>query len=179
MDVTMSYDVQTWWTWWFAIYLFFGGLGAAVMAVAFLTDMYYKKHPTLVIWGMISSIVMLGAGSGMLFLHLLHHLAVVNVLNPMVLLRKPDAWIAWGTQFITWMMVWGVLYPLPYLIESPTFLRLPVLKNVLRWKLVHTAGGAVRALSQDPRLAGRHQRHRRGRVYRPAAAVLPGGGAVA
>lgn len=141
MDVTMSYDVQTWWTWWFAIYLFFGGLGAAVMAVAFLTDMYYKKHPTLVIWGMISSIVMLGAGSGMLFIHLLHHLAVVNVLNPLVLLKKPDAWIAWGTQFITWMMVWGVLYPLPYLIESPTFLRLPVLKNVLRWKLVTQLAG--------------------------------------
>jgi formate-dependent nitrite reductase membrane component NrfD len=141
MDVTMNYEVQTWWTWWFAIYLFFGGLGAAVMAVSFLTDMYYRKHPRLVIWGMISSIVMLGAGSGMLFLHLLHHLAVVNVLNPMVLLNKPDAWIAWGTQFITWMMVWGVLYPLPYLIESPAFLRLPLIGNILKWKLVRDVAG--------------------------------------
>ena len=43
MDVTMSYVTQQWWTWWFAVYLFLGGLGAATMAVAFLTDMYLKK----------------------------------------------------------------------------------------------------------------------------------------
>nr|VFJ65634.1 MAG: Formate-dependent nitrite reductase, membrane component NrfD [Candidatus Kentron sp. DK] len=136
MDVTMNYVTQDWWTWWFAIYLFFGGMGAAIMAVAFLTDMYLKKHPDLVIWGMISSIVMLSLGSGMLFLHLLDHIAVINVLNPLVLFKKPDAWIAWGTQFITWMMVWGVLYPLPYLVESQTFLKLPLVGGILRWSLV-------------------------------------------
>ncbi|NNJ83666.1 MAG: polysulfide reductase NrfD [Gammaproteobacteria bacterium] len=136
MDVTMSYVTQDWWTWWFAIYLFFGGMGAAIMAVAFLTDMYLKRHPNLVIWGMISSIVMLSLGSGMLFLHLLDHIAVIHVLNPMVLLNKPDAWIAWGTQFITWMMVWGVLYPLPYLIESRFFLGFPLVGGILRWSIV-------------------------------------------
>jgi formate-dependent nitrite reductase membrane component NrfD len=137
MDVTMSYVQQHWWTAWFAIYLFLGGLGAATMAVAFLTDMYLKKHPGLVIWGMISSIVMLSVGSGMLFIHLLHHAAVVHILNPLNLLDNPTAWITWGTQFITWMMIWGVLYPLPYLIESPFFNRLPLIGNVLRLSLVH------------------------------------------
>nr|VFJ98100.1 MAG: Formate-dependent nitrite reductase, membrane component NrfD [Candidatus Kentron sp. H]VFJ98275.1 MAG: Formate-dependent nitrite reductase, membrane component NrfD [Candidatus Kentron sp. H]VFK03419.1 MAG: Formate-dependent nitrite reductase, membrane component NrfD [Candidatus Kentron sp. H] len=136
MDVTMSYVTQNWWTWWFAIYLFFGGMGAAVMAVAFLTDMYLKRHPNLVIWGMIASIIMLSLGSGMLFLHLLDHIAVVHVLNPLVLLNKPDAWIAWGTQFITWMMIWGVLYPLPYLIESRFFLGIPLVGSILRWSFV-------------------------------------------
>nr|VFJ43495.1 MAG: Formate-dependent nitrite reductase, membrane component NrfD [Candidatus Kentron sp. FW]VFJ63815.1 MAG: Formate-dependent nitrite reductase, membrane component NrfD [Candidatus Kentron sp. FW] len=136
MDVTVSYVTQDWWTWWFAIYLFFGGMGAAIMAVAFLTDMYLKKHPSLVIWGMISSIVMLSLGSSMLFLHLLDHIAVIHVLNPMVLLNKPDAWIAWGTQFITWMMIWGALYPLPYLVKSDPFLRLPIVGGILRWSIV-------------------------------------------
>jgi polysulfide reductase chain C len=141
MDVTMNYVNQDWWTWWFAIYLFFGGLGAALMAVAFLTDMYYKKHPTLVIWATISSFIMLGAGSSMLFIHLLDHLAVVHVLNPLVLLNKPDAWIAWGTQFITWMMVWGALYPLPYFIASPTFQRLPIIGPILRLRVVNNVAG--------------------------------------
>nr|VFJ52710.1 MAG: Formate-dependent nitrite reductase, membrane component NrfD [Candidatus Kentron sp. FM]VFJ54901.1 MAG: Formate-dependent nitrite reductase, membrane component NrfD [Candidatus Kentron sp. FM]VFK09664.1 MAG: Formate-dependent nitrite reductase, membrane component NrfD [Candidatus Kentron sp. FM] len=141
MDVTLSYVTQNWWTWWFAIYLFFGGMGAAMMAVAFLTDMYLKKHPDLVIWGMISSVVMLSLGSGMLFIHLLDHVAVIHVLNPMVLINKPDAWIAWGTQFITWMMIWGVLYPLPYLIESRVFLGLPIIGGILRSSLAIKLAG--------------------------------------
>ncbi|VFM95259.1 MAG: Formate-dependent nitrite reductase, membrane component NrfD [Candidatus Kentron sp. G] len=141
MDVTLSYVTQNWWTWWFAVYLFFGGMGAAMMAVAFLTDMYLKKHPDLVIWGMISSIVMLSLGSGMLFIHLLDHVAVIHVLNPMVLINKPDAWISWGTQFITWMMIWGALYPLPYLIESRFFLGLPLIGNVLRLSFVTKIAG--------------------------------------
>lgn len=35
----MSYATQQVWTWWPAIYLYYGGLGAATLAVAFLTDM--------------------------------------------------------------------------------------------------------------------------------------------
>lgn len=141
MDVTMSYVTQQWWTWWFAVYLFLGGLGAATMAVAFLTDMYLKKHPTLVIWGTLSSFAMVGFGSLMLFIHLLDHIAVIHVLNPLVLWNKPDAWIAWGTQFITWLMVWGVLYPLPYFVDSPFFNRLPVVGTILRLPLVNTVAG--------------------------------------
>jgi formate-dependent nitrite reductase membrane component NrfD len=78
---------------------------------------------------------MLALSSAVLFGHLLHHAAVIHVLNPLVLLRKPDAWIAWGTQFILWMMVWGMLYALPYMRETFLFLRLPVLRTILGWPI--------------------------------------------
>lgn len=35
MDVNMTYATQEMWTWWLAIYLYFGGLGAATLAVTF------------------------------------------------------------------------------------------------------------------------------------------------
>ena len=72
----------------------------------------------------------------MLFGHLLHHLAAIHILNPLVFFKKPDAWIAWGTQFIIWMMVWGVLYALPYARETPFLTRLPLIGKVLEWGLV-------------------------------------------
>jgi formate-dependent nitrite reductase membrane component NrfD len=130
MDL-FSYHTQNVWTWWIAFYLFFGGLGAATLSVTFLTDMYMKPHRALVIWGAWSGIVMLGLGSVMLFGHLLHHLAVIYVLTPLVLLRKPDAWIAWGTQFIIWMMFWGMLYSLPHLQKCVLKQRV----RLLRWIL--------------------------------------------
>nr|VFJ94257.1 MAG: Formate-dependent nitrite reductase, membrane component NrfD [Candidatus Kentron sp. LFY] len=136
MDATVSFMTQDWWTWWFAVYLFLGGMGAAVMAVAFMTDMYLKRHPSLAISGMIASIAMLGLGSGLLFVHLLDRVAVVHVLNPLVVFNKPDAWIAWGTQFITWSMIFGVLYSLPYLVESPSFQKIPVIGGILRSSFV-------------------------------------------
>ena len=79
----------------------------------------------------------------MLFGHLLHHLAAIHILNPMVFFKKPDAWIAWGTQFIIWMMVWGVLYALPYARETPFLTRLPLVGKVLEWGLVIKICGAV------------------------------------
>ncbi|MGB0129392.1 MAG: NrfD/PsrC family molybdoenzyme membrane anchor subunit [Rhodocyclaceae bacterium] len=136
----MYYATQELWTWWLALYLFFGGLGAATVAVSALTDLHFRQHKLLVIWGCLSGFVMLGAGSSMLFIHLLHHAAVINVMTPMALIRKPDAWIAWGTQFITWMMFWSVLYALPYLRERPAFLAIPVVGRLLQ-------SGPVRWLS--------------------------------
>jgi formate-dependent nitrite reductase membrane component NrfD len=141
MDVTMNYYTQDIWTWWFAIYLYLGGLGAATLTVAFLTDMYMKQHKELVLWGAISGIVMLSLGSGFLFWHLLDHFAVIHVLNPLVWILKPDAWIAWGTQFILWMMIWGVLYALPYMVESRFLTGIPVLKTVLQWPVVKKLAG--------------------------------------
>ncbi len=123
---TMTYTTQDIWTWWIAMYLFFGGLGAATLTITFLTDMYCRPHRRLVLWGALSGVVLLGISSAVLFGHLLHHVAVIYVLDPFVLLRKPDAWIAWGTQFILWMMVWGTLYALPYLRETPAFARIPL-----------------------------------------------------
>ena len=136
MDVTMSFHTQDWWTWWLALYLYFGGMGAAVLVVAFLSDMYIKPYPKLVVWGALSGIIMLSLGSMMLFGHLLHHMAVINVLNPMVLIRKPDAWIAWGTQFIVWMMVWGLLYALPHLKNTWLAQNLHVVKQIWQWRWV-------------------------------------------
>lgn len=137
MDATMNFYTQDVWTWWIAIYLYFGGLGAATLAVTFLTDMYMKAHRDLVLWGAFSGIVLLALGSLMLFTHLLDHRAVIHVLNPMVLIHKPDAWIAWGTQFIIWMMFWGVLYALPYMYLAPFFDRVPVVNWLLDRSLVN------------------------------------------
>jgi len=81
-------------------------------------------------------VVLLGISSAVLFGHLLHHTAVIYVLNPLVLFQKPDAWITWGTQFILWMMVWGMLYALPYMRETPFFMRIPVVRGILQWPLV-------------------------------------------
>ena len=131
MDVNMTYSTQDLWTWWLAIYLYTGGLGAATLAVTFLTDMYLKPHRNLVLWGVGSGVVLLSLGSLMLFGHLLDHFAVIHVLNPFAMFTQPTAWIAWGTQFILWMMVWGVLYALPYACVTPLFQKLPLVSTVL------------------------------------------------
>jgi len=143
MEVNVSYETQHLWTSWFAVYLYLGGLGAATVAVTFLTDMYIKPHKPLVIWGALSGLIMVGGGSGMLFLHLANHIAVIHVLNPMVIFNKPDAWIAWGTQFISWMLFAGVLYALPYMIGSPYFSRMPLIGSILKMGIVRSIGGMV------------------------------------
>lgn len=133
---TMTYTTQNLWTWWIAMYLFFGGLGAATLSISFLTEMYCRPHRNLVLWGSLSGVVMLAISSAVLFGHLLHHVAVIYVLNPFVLFLHPHAWIAWGTQFILWMMVWGIIYALPYMRETPLFTGMPVVKSVLQWPVV-------------------------------------------
>lgn len=132
---TMTYTTQSIWTWWIAMYLFFGGLGAATLSVSFLTDMYCRPHRKLVLWGALSGVAMLAISSAVLFGHLLHHVAVIHVLNPLVLFFQPHAWIAWGTQFILWMMVWGTLYALPYLRETPMFMHMPLVGTLLQSRL--------------------------------------------
>jgi formate-dependent nitrite reductase membrane component NrfD len=129
----MSYVTQEFWTWWIAAYLFLGGLGGAAVVVSIMTNMYYKPHKELVLWANIGAFIMLSVGSLILFTHLLHHLAVIYVLNPMVLLQKPDAWISWGTQFIVWMMVWSMVYTFPYMLESPFWMKMPVVGTILSW----------------------------------------------
>jgi len=136
MDVNITYETQNIWTWWFAIYLYTGGLGGAVLAVTFLTDLYLKAHRNLVLWGAGAGVVLLSLGSGMLFLHLLDHLAVVHVLNPLAMINQPTAWIALGTQLILWMMIWGVLYAIPYARMTPLFRKMPVIGKLLEWSLI-------------------------------------------
>ena len=139
---TMTYTTQSIWTWWIAMYLFFGGLGAATLSISFLTDMYCRPHPKLVMWGALSGVVMLAISSAVLFGHLLHHIAVIRVLNPLVLFYQPHAWIAWGTQFILWMMVWGILYALPYMRETPMFMRMPLVGKILQIKFAEWLSGS-------------------------------------
>jgi len=140
MEVNITYETQNIWTWWFAVYLYTGGLGAAVLAVTFLTDMYLKAHRNLVLWGAGSGVVLLSLGSAILFWHLLDHMAAIHIFNPLAMFNQPTAWIAWGTQFILWMMVWGVLYAIPYARVTPLLQRTPVLKSILNWSLVVKLG---------------------------------------
>ena len=79
----------------------------------------------------------------MLFGHLLDKWAVIHVLNPLILFIKPDAWIAWGTQFIIWMMVWGVLYALPYVRETQFPRKLPLIKGLIDRRFVVRIAGLV------------------------------------
>ena len=144
MEVNMTYATQDIWTWWLAMYLYTGGLGAAILAVTFLTDMYLKPHRTLVLWGAGSGVVLLTAGSLLLFGHLLDHTAVIYLLNPFVIFIKPDAWIAWGTQFIIWMMVWGVVYALPYACETPLWQRMPLVGKALELPVVNNTCNWIR-----------------------------------
>ena len=143
MEVNMTYTTQDIWTWWLAVYLYTGGLGAATLAVTFLTDMYLKPHRNLVLWGAGVGVVLLSLGSSMLFLHLLDHIAAIHVLNPLVLFTKPDAWIAWGTQFIIWMMVWGVLYALPYACETPLLRKIPLVPKLFDMPFVVKLCGII------------------------------------
>lgn len=129
---TMTYATQDIWTWWIAAYLYFGGLGAATLSITFLTDMYCLTNPRLVLWGALSGVVMLAISSLVLFIHLLHHMAVIYVLIPAVFIFHPTSWIAWGTQFIIWMMVFGIVYVMPLMREHPGFLRIPLLGSLLK-----------------------------------------------
>jgi formate-dependent nitrite reductase membrane component NrfD len=148
MEVNMTYTTQDIWTWWFAIYLYTGGLGAATLAVTFLTDMYLKPHRNLVLWGAGAGVVLLSVGSLMLFSHLLDHLAAIHVLNPLAMFNQPTAWIAWGTQFILWMMVWGVLYAIPYARATPLFQTMPLVGKVLEWDFVVKLSGMIERFSK-------------------------------
>ncbi|MBF0422490.1 MAG: polysulfide reductase NrfD, partial [Magnetococcales bacterium] len=75
----LTFTTQQHWTTWFAVYLFLGGMGAAVVAVSFLTHMYLREEKELVMWGAISGVVMMVVGSGMLFLHLLNKWAIFYI----------------------------------------------------------------------------------------------------
>ncbi|MBF0624083.1 MAG: polysulfide reductase NrfD [Magnetococcales bacterium] len=131
---TMTFATQNLWTWWFALYLFLGGMGAAVIVVSFLSHMYLREEKELVMWGAISGTIMMVVGSGMLFLHLLNKWAAIYILTPWGIFHKPDSWIAWGSQFILWLQVAAILYALPYMVEKPRLLHWPLVGALLKMK---------------------------------------------
>lgn len=134
----MTYTTQHLWTSWFAVYLFLGGMGAAVIAVSFLTNMYLREEKELVIWGALSGVAMMSIGSGMLFIHLLDKWAAIYILTPWGIFYKPDAWIAWGSQFIVWLQITAALYVLPLILEQSILLNLPVVGNILKMDWVRS-----------------------------------------
>jgi formate-dependent nitrite reductase membrane component NrfD len=137
---TMTFATQELWTWWFAIYLFLGGMGAAAITTSFIIHRYLGPQKSLAIWGGVSGVVMLALGSGMLFLHLLDKWAAIYILTPWGVVMKPDAWIAWGSQFIVWIQITAALYVLPFMQESPWLSRLPVIGALLGMKPMAALG---------------------------------------
>ena len=116
----MTYAVQVEWNWLVAVYLFLGGMGAMVMAVAIFANIYKiggTENRRLAWWGSWIGIIMLAVGSAMLFYHLLNHVAVWRVL--VGVFYKPDAWIAWGTWFIIFAMIGAFWYTLPLTKKMP------------------------------------------------------------
>lgn len=129
----MFYFGQEQWNWIVAVYLFLGGMGAMVMAVATIVHRvraFGQDNTRLMIWGNLSGFVMLAVGSAMLFYHLLDHLAVWRVL--LGVFTKPDAWIAWGTWSIIFGMIWGLVYTLPH-VPTPKFLAWCQLLRFFKW----------------------------------------------
>jgi len=141
--LTMNHATQPFWHASIAIYLFLGGLGAATLVIAFLTHMFYRPFKELVLWGAWSGAIMLMVGSSMLIIHLLDPLAMIHIMNPMRMFDKGDAWIVWGTHSIIWMSTWGLIYALPYMLESPFFNRIPLVKTVFKWAIVHKVSELV------------------------------------
>ncbi|MBF0417183.1 MAG: polysulfide reductase NrfD [Magnetococcales bacterium] len=132
MMETVTFATQNVWTWWFAIYLFLGGMGAASISLAIATDRFLKPHKTLVLWGVVGGVMMLNLGSMILFIHLLHHTAVLVLFTPFAIINQPGAWIAWGTQFIMWVQIAGLLYAMSYLRESTFWLNFPLAGTVIK-----------------------------------------------
>lgn len=119
-------------------YLFLGGLGAALLAISIFSHRYYKASARLTLWGVISGEAALAVGSLLLLIHLLDPIHVWRILLPWNVFIEPTAWITWGTQFLIWAMVFGVLYIWPMLWKSPALRRIPLVTwwfeiGMVRW----------------------------------------------
>ena len=140
---TMTYTTQNIWTTWFAVYLFLGGMGAALIALSTLTDMFLKANKRLAMWGTLGGVMLLAGGTLMLFFHLLDKMAVIHLITPMAIINNPSSWIAWGTQFIVFTQLTAVLYALPLIIEEPFFTRFPILGTMLKMDIVKMVAGVA------------------------------------
>ncbi|MEL5849578.1 MAG: NrfD/PsrC family molybdoenzyme membrane anchor subunit [Candidatus Igneacidithiobacillus chanchocoensis] len=110
-----------------AAYLFLGGMGAALIALGVISHLHFRADRAATLWAILSGEAFLGVGSGLLLIDLLHPINVWRILVPWNPLFLPWSWIAWGTQFIVWAMVLGLLYAWPLLLEEAWFRRLPVI----------------------------------------------------
>lgn len=133
-----------------AAYLFLGGMGAALIATSVLAHRYFSADRAITLWGVLSGEAFLGVGSALLLLDLLHPMRVWEILLPWNQFVQHTSWIAWGTQFIIWAMVAGLLYIWPLMLDEPWFRRLPVLGGLLEaWfnlALIRQIGRLTQAL---------------------------------
>lgn len=109
----MTYVHQQTWGGIIAAYLFLGGLGGAVTAIAAIHDLFFRgdegidRRPT--IFGAVSGLAALAIGTVFLLVDLLQPLkAVLAVMNL-------HSWITWGVLFISFYFVFTALYLAPYL----------------------------------------------------------------
>ena len=114
---------------------------------------------------------MLSLGSSMLFIHLLDHLAVIHVLNPLVLFNQPTPGLPGALSLLSDDGL-GILFN-PIHAGTEFFNSIPILKNILAWPLVQKIGEHLRQALPVVRLACHYQWHWHRGLYRPAAAVVP------
>lgn len=92
-----------------AIYLFLGGVAGAAAAIGLLTDQFLGPNRRLGVMAAISSFVIVSVGCVALLADL------TQPLNTLYFFVNPSSWIFWGIVFIVEMMVFELLYVLPYL----------------------------------------------------------------
>jgi len=115
--VGSTFLVQTDWHGLIAAYLFLGGLGGGVMALAAIADLLLQKNDAQAdrrpaVFASIAGLAALGLGSIFLVLDLEQPVKAIYALS------NPRSWITWGVAFISLYFAAGVLYVVPYVLKK-------------------------------------------------------------
>lgn len=112
-----TFLVQSEWHGLIAAYLFLGGLGGGVMALAAIADLFLQKNDAEAdrrpaIFAGIAGLAALALGSVFLVFDLEQPFKAIYALS------NPRSWITWGVAFISLYFVAGILYVLPYVLKQ-------------------------------------------------------------
>lgn len=112
-----TFLVQSEWHGLIAAYLFLGGLGGGVMALAAIADLFLQKNDAdadrrPAIFAGIAGMAALALGSIFLVLDLEQPIKAIYALS------NPRSWITWGVAFISLYFAAGILYVLPYVMQK-------------------------------------------------------------
>ena len=113
------YVLQSAWHWPIAIYLFLGGLGAGVTALAVYLSRGKAESNKMKAYSVLTGMVFVGVGAIILVLDLLQPFESWRILVPWAPLLAPKSWIAWGTQIINLYFLFSLLSILPALKDTP------------------------------------------------------------
>jgi polysulfide reductase chain C len=114
------YVLQSAWHWPIAIYLFLGGLGAGMTALAvYLSRNNRAESNKMKAYSVLAGMIIVGIGAVILVVDLLQPLQSWRILLPWAPLLAPKAWIAWGTQIINLYFLFSLLSILPALKDTP------------------------------------------------------------